>query len=125
MKTTINKIFLSEFVKFNEEEFDACEGFIERMKRCKTNAEITYVLCRYGENIIDALGIDVDDTEKVMDLEDQIADLETDLDEYREKEFQELPSMIDQMKLECFMRNMNNFSLEQIENMMNRNIEAA
>jgi peptidoglycan hydrolase CwlO-like protein len=127
----INKVFKQVFKAFAKEVLKSSEDFIDEIEECDTYRDLKDVLEAWSNEFFKEIGgecsacqdkeIEIDRLEdEKTDLEGEVEELKEHVGELEEKEkisyFPE--TLIDSFKLEAFKRNMDRFSLSEIESLL-------
>lgn len=127
----INKVFKQVFKAFAKEVLKSSEDFIDDIDDCETYYELKDVLENWSEEIFKEIGGECssckDKDDEIDSLEDEKSELEGEIEELTERvnELEERESIsyfpetiIDRYKLEAFKRNVDKFSLSEIESLL-------
>lgn len=111
----LNRTFKTVFIAFLK-EFFPCNKFVININKCKTYQEINNVLIDFKDVIADALDIS-NECGECQERDDRIYDLEERVSDLEEHEV-DTTRLIDKMKLDCFIKNHQKFSLEHFTKLM-------
>lgn len=120
----INKVFKQVFKAFAKEVLKSSEDFIDDIDDCETYYELKDVLENWSEEIFKEIG---GECSSCKDKDDEKSELKGEIEELTERvnELEERESIsyfpetiIDNYKLEVFKRNVDRFSLSEIESLL-------
>ena len=127
----INKVFKQVFKAFAKEVLKSSEDFVDDIDDCETYYELKDVLGTWSEEFFKEIGGECsscnDKNDEIEELEDDKLELESEVEELTERinEMEERESIsyfpetiIDSYKLEAFKRNVDRFSLSEIESLL-------
>ena len=127
----INKVFKQVFKAFAKEVLKSSDDFISDIDDCETYYELKETLEVWSEEIFKEIGGECssckDKDDEIEDLKDDKSQLESEVEELNERvdELEERESIsyfpetiIDSYKLEAFKRNVDRFSLSEIESLL-------
>ncbi len=130
-KQQINQVFKQVFKAFAKEVLKADERFINHIDDCDTYEELKEVLGEWSDEFVKYTGgtcsyceekdIEIKDLEDEKEnLEDSVSDLEGDIEFLQEKlSISYCPETLsDVYKLEAFKRNVDRFSVSEIESLL-------
>lgn len=120
----INKVFKQVFKSFAKEVLKSSEDFIDDIDDCETYYELKDVLENWSEEFFKEIGGECsscnDKNDEIEELESEVEELTERINELEEREsisyFPE--TIIDSYKLEAFKRNVDRFSLSEIESLL-------
>ena len=123
------ELFKKQFIHVTRTGFGVkCDAFEEGANKCKSEKDFYYLFRRFKEDVGANIGVK-DNSDEVRELQDEIESLQarvSELEKYENMSDSYIQfidsgamSVLDEMKVKIFFDNINLFSLDEIEQMMN------